>query len=282
MGDALSKYLGQTLSPFFIVFLRYFSAGLLALSVARLRGVRLDFPRAERLGIVLRTALVIGAMTLLILALSLIPLANAVGGFLIAPIIATMVSVVVYRERLTLPRITGAAVSFLGALLILKPGAEFEIGMVFALAGGALLGLFLATTRSAGPTGHPVSALAIQCLLGALMLLPLALPEFGQFGLAILLPAAGLGMITAATHFLTVAAYQRAEAAKLAPFFYFNLVAAVIVGVVWFQEIPGWLTVIGLVCILLGGLLSLIRPTQMERGLRLLIPPRPRSRDSFL
>lgn len=253
-GDALSKELSGTQSPLFIVFLRYLVAGLMALLLARLSRQKIYLPAPhERAGVMMRTALVIGAMSLLIVALSLVPLASAVGGFLIAPIVATLISVMFFGERLTTLRVLGSAISFCGALLILRPDADFQPGMLFALAGGVMLGAFLVTTRASPTGGNPVSALAVQCLLGALILAPFALPEIGGLTFGLLLPVLGLGFVTGATHFLTVAAYQRAEAAKLAPFFYFNLVAAVIVGVLWFHEIPGLFTLVGLGAIVLGG-----------------------------
>ncbi|MFT5161379.1 MAG: hypothetical protein ACI9ZD_002998 [Paracoccaceae bacterium] len=45
----------------------------------------------------------------------------------------------------------------------------------------------------------------------------------------------------------------------MAPFFYFNLVAAVVVGFLWFGEVPDWITALGLLLIVLGGLVSLSR-----------------------
>lgn len=261
-GDALSKQLGEGQSPFLIVFLRYFVAGLMALVLAGLTGTRLHIPKHDRVGTVLRTGLVMGAMTLLIVALSMTPLANAVGGFLIAPIVATIISVIRYGERLTLPRVVGSVVSLLGAVLILRPDTGLERGIIYALSGGVLLGMFLSTTRAVVGGADAISNLAVQCLLGSALLLPLALPAIltANSGAQLVLPALGLGFVTAATHFLTVAAYQRAESARLAPFFYFNLVAAVVVGVVWFHEIPGWITFLGLICIVAGGLLSLRKP----------------------
>ncbi|MFT4716174.1 MAG: drug/metabolite transporter (DMT)-like permease [Paracoccaceae bacterium] len=191
-GDALSKHLGESQSPFFIVFLRYFVAGLIALVFAGVTSTPVEIPKAGRVGLILRTALVMGAMTLLIVALAMIPLANAVGGFLIAPIVATIISVVLYGENLTLARITGAGLSVVGAILILKPGAGIDAGTLFALLGGALLGSFLALSRNA-PTGqNPISVLAVQCLLGSTMILPLALFHFDQFSMALILPALGL------------------------------------------------------------------------------------------
>jgi drug/metabolite transporter (DMT)-like permease len=168
LGDALSKQLGDSQSPFVIVFLRYFTAGLIALLVARVAKIPIQIPAQDRGGIVLRTALVMAAMTLLVVALTMIPLANAVGGFLIAPIVAILLSVCLYGERLTWPRILGALASFLGAMLILQPSGNIEIGTVYALFGGVCLGAFLALSRGAATFGNPVCALVVQCLLGSL------------------------------------------------------------------------------------------------------------------
>ncbi|NOX72556.1 MAG: DMT family transporter [Alphaproteobacteria bacterium] len=267
-GDALSKQLGDTQSPFVIVFLRYFTAGLIALVIARATKTPIRIPTQDRGGMVVRTALVMAAMTLLIIALSMIPLANAVGGFLIAPIVAILLSVRLYRERLSWPRIAGAFASFLGAILILQPAGGVDTGTLYALLGGVCLGAFLALSRGAAAFGNPVSALAVQCLLGSAMLAPLALPQITTVGATVFLPVIALGLVTALTHFLTVMAYQRTEASTLAPFFYFNLVAAIPVGFFWFGEVPGFITLSGLALIVLGGLVSLISPQMLQKLLR--------------
>ena len=51
--------------------------------------------------------------------------------------------------------------------------------------------------------------------------------------------ALALGAISAVCHVLTVAAYRRAEATALAPFLYFNLLTAAAVGFLWFGETLG-------------------------------------------
>jgi len=258
-GDALSKDLGAAQSPLTIVFLRYLVAGLVALALAAVTKTPVRVQRKELPGLFLQTALVILAMSCLVLALSMVSLAAAVGAFLIAPIVATLISVVVFGHVLTIPKICGSLLSFVGALLILRPGAEIEIGNLFALAGGLFLGAFLALSFRTPQSGGPVSNLAVQCLLGAGMLAPFAfagLPGFGLYHLPVIV---GLGLVTAATHFLTVAAYRCTTAATLAPFFYFNLIAAVLIGLVWFGEVPTLMTFAGLAAILAGGLISLIR-----------------------
>ena len=50
-----------------------------------------------------------GAMTALIAALGMVPMAKAVGGFLIAPIVSGLLGILVWREPPTATRLAGSA-----------------------------------------------------------------------------------------------------------------------------------------------------------------------------
>lgn len=265
LGDGLSKALGETQSPIFICFLRYFIAGILAVIIARILGKQIHVPTHHRTGMVFRTGLVMGAMTLLVAALSMVPLAEAVGGFLIAPVVATLISVFVLKERMTKAKLIGSLVAFAGALAILKPSSGLETGTLMALAGGGLLGWYLAATRGAAQSSGAISSLAVQCLLGSAMLAPFAFWGGVSFEANLIPAGVGLGVITASCHFLTVAAYERAEASVLSPFLYFNLIAAVAVGYFWFDELPSLASVFGLFAVASGGLITLISPKNLEK-----------------
>jgi drug/metabolite transporter (DMT)-like permease len=261
--DGVAKTLSADYTPMTIAFVRYLAAGLIALAIARGLGRRIEVPRGDRAGQLVRTALIMGAMTALITALGMVPMAKAVGGFLIAPIVSGLLGILVWREPPTSTRLAGSAISCLGAAILLRPEAGLELGSVFALLGGALLGTYLAATRGASGQTDPLSTLAVQSLLGSALLAPFALsgglPEATP---ALFLGAAALGTISAICHFLTVAAYQRAEATVLAPFLYFNLVTAMAVGFVFFGETLSFASIVGLLSIALGGLITLADPAR--------------------
>ena len=67
-----------------------------------------------------------------------------------------------------------------------------------------------------------------------------------------------LGAVSAICHFLTIAAYKRADATILAPFFYFNIVFAIPVGFLWFGEVPSRITLVGLAAITIGGVIAVL------------------------
>jgi drug/metabolite transporter (DMT)-like permease len=255
VGDGFSKSLGAEYSPFLIVCIRYFLAALLGLAVAAVLRIPIQIPTDDVFGTVFRTSLVMGAMTLLIFALSSVTMAKAVGGFLIAPVVASLLAVVVLRERFTAQKIVGSTLSFAGAIAIMQPETDMEFGSVAAICGGVLLGAYLVAQRysARGQSYNSVSVLVVQCLLGSAMLAPFAYLTTASIEPGIFMPSIRLGAVTAACHFLTVAAYQRADASILSPFLYFNLISACVVGYVVFGEVPSFLTLLALACVALGG-----------------------------
>lgn len=259
--DGVAKSLSADQTPMMIAFLRYFTAGMIALAIAKGSGRRISVPREDRLGQLIRTGLIMGAMTALITALGMVPMAKAVGGFLIAPIISGILGIVIWREPPTHTRVAGSLLSFAGAAILLRPEAGIEAGSLFALLGGFLLGTYLAATRGASGRTDALSTLAVQSLLGSALLAPFALSGgLPAMSGGLLLGAIALGGVSAICHFLTVAAYQRADATVLAPFLYFNLLTAMAVGFFWFGESLSLAGIVGLVAIAAGGLLTLASP----------------------
>ncbi len=256
--DVLAKQLTAEHSPFQVAFFRYFAGGVVALCIARALGKPIHIPKAARAGQVFRTGLLVASMTCLITAFSMVPMAYAVGGFLIAPIVSTLLCVAFFGERLTMLRVVGVVLSLVGAVLIAKPAAGIELGTLFALAGGVLLGAYLAFTRGSADTGGALSTLAVQCFIGAALVAPMAffhgVPDLNW---PLLASIAGLGVFSAGAHFLTVAAYERTDASVLSPFMYFNLIAAVVVGYLWFNEVPSFVSLLGLLAIVSGGLVTM-------------------------
>lgn len=259
LTDEFSKALGFDQTAFFICFARYLPAGVIELLFSVTFNNPIEIPRYDRLGHVFRTGLMMGAMTSLIYALSIVPLARAVGGFLIAPIVASLISVLFYKEKMDKFRLIGALLSFAGAYAILRPEGSLEIGSLMAVFGGSLLGAYLAVTRHMSTCVDEFSTLVVQCFLGAAMVAPFAfwggIPPISTVNLAYIV---ALGAVSAICHFLTIAAYSRTDASILVPFFYFNIAFAIPVGFFWFNEIPTHVTFIGLIGIVGGGAVAML------------------------
>jgi drug/metabolite transporter (DMT)-like permease len=257
--DGIAKYLTAAHSPLFVGWARYAVAGLIVLPIAFLRNGRRIFPTERRASHLLRTFFLVLSMTLYFLALARIPLATAISAFFIGPIIAVVLSIFVLKERMTWPKIASLTLGFIGAIIILRPGAALNPGILLAFGAGLCFGLYLIATRWASQSSDPIKTLAFQCVIGTLLLTPQAIatwttPQWSEFGFFLC-----LGLFSAFSHMMSIAAFRFAEASLLAPLVYLELIGAALIGYYAFGEIPDAYTIIGAGFIIAAGLILLKR-----------------------
>ena len=255
--DGLAKYLSAGYSPLFIGWARYAVAGLIVLPIAVARnGVRI-FPAEKRLLHLLRTLFLVVSMTLYFLALARIPLATAISAFFIGPIVAVVLSIFILKERVTWPKVMSLVLGFIGAIVILRPGAELNPGLLLAFGAGLCFGFYLIATRLAAQQSDPIKTLAFQCVVGTLLLTPQAIATWAAPQWNDLIFFLGLGLFSAFSHMLSIAAFRFAEASTLSPLVYLELIGAALIGYYAFGEIPDLFTLIGAGLIILAGLILL-------------------------
>jgi drug/metabolite transporter (DMT)-like permease len=191
------------------------------------------------------------------LAIARIPLATAVSAFFVGPIVAVVLSIAVLHERMTRSKAPGLVLAVTGSVVILRPGGSTDPHILLALGAGVLFALYLIATRQAAQASDPVSTLAFQCVAGAALLTPQALVSWRTPLADDLLFFAALGGLSAISHLLSIAAFRRASASKLAPLVYLELIGASLVGYLAFGEVPGPGTIVGAGFIVAGGLVLL-------------------------
>lgn len=257
--DGIAKYLTAAHSPLFVGWARYAVAGLIVLPIAFLRNGWHIFPTERRASHLLRTFFLVLSMTLYFLALARIPLATAISAFFIGPIVAVVLSIFVLKERMTWPKVASLTLGFIGAIIILRPGAALNPGILLAFGAGLCFGLYLIATRWASQSSDPIKTLAFQCVIGTLLLTPQAIatwttPQWSEFGFFLC-----LGLFSAFSHMMSIAAFRFAEASLLAPLVYLELIGAALIGYYAFGEIPDAYTIIGAGFIIAAGLILLKR-----------------------
>jgi len=259
--DGIAKYLSADYSPFFIGWARYAVAGLAVLPLSACLHGRKMFPSEHLASHAARTVFLVAAMTLYFLAIARIPLATALCAYFVGPILAVALSVVVLKERMTLVKGLSLASGFVGSIIILQPGGAVEPGILLALASGICFAFYLIATRRAAQQSDPVKTLAFQCLIGAALLTPQAVLSWTTPASDHLLLFAGLGLISAVCHLLSIIAFRLADASTLAPLVYAELVGAAIVGYFAFGDVPDGVTLLGAAFIIAAGLILLLRRT---------------------
>jgi drug/metabolite transporter (DMT)-like permease len=257
--DGIAKLLSDDFSPFFIAWARYAMASAIVLPVAVTLHGRHFLPSERRTSHALRTVFLAAATTLYFLSITTVPLATAVSAYFIGPIIAAILASFVLGETLTLTKITSLGLGFAGSLLVLRPGPAIEPGILIALGAGAIFALYLIATRRASATSNPMKTLAFQCVIGTALLTPMAMLTWSTPGWQVFVLLGSLGLLSAISHFLSIAAFRLADASTLSPLVYLELIGAALVGYVMFGDVPGKTTVAGGGMIVVAGLLLVWR-----------------------
>lgn len=257
--DGLAKYLSSDYSPLFISWARYVVACMIVVPIVfAARGPRI-FPKERLAAHTLRTVFLVTSMTLYFMSVAIIPLATAVSAYFVAPILAVVLSLVFLKEQLSIRKIVSLVLGFGGAIIILRPTADIEPGILLAFCAGLFFALYMIATRQASRQSDPFKTLAFQCVVGALLLTPQGLWTWSTPALDDLILFAGLGAFSAISHMLSIRAFGYTDASNLAPLVYLELVAVAAIGYIFFQEVPGLATIVGASFIVVGGLVLIKR-----------------------
>ncbi|KUL96208.1 hypothetical protein DK26_04845 [Bosea sp. WAO] len=267
-SDAIAKYLSGAHSAAFLSWARYVAAlGFLLpiVAVAQWRSPEPLIAREQLLPQIIRTAFLVGAMTLYFMAIKHVPLADALGAYFVAPIIATLLATVILRERLDWRRLAAVGLGFAGALLVVRPGAETSSGTLIALASGALMACYLVMTRATAKASSPLSTLTLQLTLGIAMLTPFVIFQWSmpdREGIMLILL---MGLVSAASNLMTISAFRFAQVSTLSPLVYLELVGATALGLAVFGDFPAPATWAGIAVIVIAGLI-VVAPRRKPRA----------------
>jgi drug/metabolite transporter (DMT)-like permease len=257
--DGIAKHLSADYSPLFIGFARYAVACVFVIPLAAAIHRRRLLPAEGLSSHLIRTVSLVAAMTLYFLSLARTPLATAASASFVGPIVAVALAVVLLRERLTVRKVISLLFAFAGSMAILRPGGAIDPGILLALAAGITFAFYLIATRRAAQQSDPVKTLAFQCVVGAFLLTPLAALFWSTPAVDDLMLFAGLGLFSAVSHLLSIAAFRFAEASTLAPLVYVELIGAALIGYFAFGETPNASTIIGATLIVSAGLILIPR-----------------------
>lgn len=269
--NASAKYLGRSYATVEIVWARY--AGHLAYMIVVFfprRGVRLFY--TQRIGIqVLRSALLVTATGVYFTALHYTDLPTAAVISFVSPLMITALSFVMLGEPVGPRRWAAVVAGFVGALIILRPGAGVvHLASFLVLISAACNAFYQLLTRSLAARDSAETSNTYIALVG-FVLASLAVPFFWETprSLLDLLLFIGLGVFGGFGHYFIVKALEWGPAAVIAPFNYAQLLGAAIIGYVVFAEWPDRGTWIGAAVIIGSGLYILYRERTLQKRARM-------------
>ena len=258
--DGLAKYLSVDLPVLQIVWARYFFTVVITLSFIiiffRKQLVWTSKPKLQ----LFRGLILLCANMLFFYAISIISLTKALTLAFVAPLIVTALSPFILGEIVGYRRWLAVIIGFIGSLIVIRPGLiEFNLATLAALGTGFFYGIYFIITRKLHTADSPLLTLLITGVVGAIILsayMPFswieANPNQWLFMFCI-------GLCASVGHFFLILSLKYADASKLAPFSYFEIVTNVIIGYYFFSDFPDIWTWVGLLIIIYSGIYISIR-----------------------
>ena len=251
-GDAAAKVLGgQGFDPVFTAWSRFALAAVIIAPFAGLQ--RSDLAQAKDWRLILRAMLIVGGIVCILIALRTEDMATVFGGFFVGPIVAYALSAFLLGERVTLARTILLGLSFVGVLIVVRPGFGMTAGMGFAILAGCFHGSYLVATRWLAGGFRPRFLLLSQLVIGAVVLAPFAVGPLPAItgNAAVLIGISAMG--SALGNLLLVLVNRTTPANVIAPLIYSQLVVVTVLGVIIFGDWPDSTTLIGLAVIAIAG-----------------------------
>jgi len=257
LSDSVVKSFGsETLSAFEIsFFLSLFS--LVALPFARSgddkwRDVfRLRHPWLMAARAILQAA----AAVFFTMALTRIPFAETYSIVFLTPLFLTLLSVVVLREHVAIVRWLLVAASFVGVLIVVRPGFHaFGIGQGAAIACALSAASANVILRIISNGERHISIITITILCQLAMTGVLMAGSFVMPSLSDLLRFAIAGCFSGAGQLLLIRAMQKAPASHIGPTIYVQILWAVALGALFYGESQDAIGYAGLVLIVVAGI----------------------------
>ena len=259
--DAMVKILVVDYSVAMIAWVRMgFSALVLGSIAYRGMGTKAFQPAAPKLQVLRGLSAVVGT-TMAFLGFRYMPLAECLAIILIAPILSNLLSLWWLKESGNLWTWLAAVLSFIGVLVIARPGSSiFSIGAVYALIAACGLASYITLTRAvSGRDDARVTAFLGP--LVAFLMFSLAMPTGGAWpkSWGHLLMFIGIGLLGTLANFFQTHAYRYGTTHQIAPISYTSVVVAIGVGWLVFGSVPDSWSLIGMAIISLTGILIVLK-----------------------
>ncbi|MDX5400912.1 MAG: DMT family transporter [Rhodobacterales bacterium] len=259
--DATAKALAPRIGTIPAVWARYAGQVLVVLILVapRLKTVaRTNYPLLQ----LARSVFLMFGTVFFFFSVANIGLTEATAIMNINPVIITLGAAVFLGEKIGLRRAMGIGAALIGALIIIRPGSDvFSPFAVLPLIAAFAYSAYNITTRFVGRNEDPWTSLLYTALFGA-VIMTIAVPFFWQpldlFSALLMVVIAGFGTLS---QLLLIRALSIGEASMLAPFAYTGLIFATVWGVVFFDEYPDGMTILGAAVIVAAGVYVWYRET---------------------
>jgi drug/metabolite transporter (DMT)-like permease len=282
--DIIIKHFSSGFSVLQIVFVRGLVAMALLLLMFRLMRNSISLISKRPLMMLCRGLMGFSSYTCYYLAVAAMPLAEVASITFTMPLFVTAMSALILREKVGIRRWGAVIMGFVGVLIMLSPSGEFNgLAVMFAFLAALTYASQTILTRFLGTHDHALTiafdAIFIFTVASGVVTLLLASgtlevtsshPSLAFFGRDWVMPQGFdlplmlvLGLIAAVGFYCLSQAYVVSEASAIAPFEFTYILWAVVFGYLFWNEIPGTTTFIGILVLVSSNLYIWYRERQI-------------------
>ena len=258
--DGMAKYLSSDMHVFQVVWGRYFFMTLISLPLTYIF-FKQSFVKPKNISIqFLRSVFLFLSTVFFFYAISIISMAKALALAFVSPLIVTLLSSLLLKEKVGVHRWSAVFVGFIGALIIIQPGfLKINLATLAGLGTGIAYAFYIISTRKLSSIDNPFLTLIFTGLFGAIIITLIVpffwvMPNLNQWLLMI-----GLAAVGTFGHFCLILSLNLAEASKLSPLAYFEIINNILIGYFFFGDFPNKWLWIGLFFIISSGIYISVR-----------------------
>ncbi len=269
--SALVKALSDDFPPGEMVFFRSLFAIPVIIAWLSWRGeLTQGFIVKKPMGHFWRGVLGTSAMGLTFTGLSLLPLPEVTAIGYATPIFTLILAAIMLGERIRMIRIGAVALGLVGVLIMIWPRlgsgtaeSAAMIGALCVLAATVARAFVQIHIRQLVQVDHP-AAIVFYFSLTATLLSSLSVfwgwvvPSWEQAALLVT-----MGLIGGVAQILVTSSYKFGQASMLAPYDYTTMLFAIIIGYIWFDELPTLVMLGGAALVIAGNVVVILRERQL-------------------
>ncbi|MGR3761133.1 DMT family transporter [Roseobacteraceae bacterium NS-SX3] len=257
------------------VFFRSFFAIPVIVAWLAMRGdLRHGLKAKQPLNHVLRGVLGTTAMGMTFMGLGMLPLPEVTAIGYATPIFTLILAALLLGERIRLVRLSAVAVGLAGVLVMLWPrlgtsslGDTATLGALLILVATLARAMVQIHIRRMVMTEH-TAAIVFYFSATASGLSLLTLPYWVMPDWDVLALLTGAGLVGGVAQILVTSSYRFGPASMLAPYDYTSMLFAIVIGYIWFAELPTVVMLAGATLVIAGNALVIWRERRLglERG----------------
>jgi drug/metabolite transporter (DMT)-like permease len=209
------------------------------------------------------------AMGLGFAGLKFLPLPEVTAIRFVTPIVMVVLAAMILGEKFRFVRISAVMLGFIGVVIIVAPRLSVGVGSTEALGVGLTLGsaclaalaqVFVKGMASSESTTAIVFWFSMTATVLSLFTIPFGwvVPTGSELALLV-----GAGLIGGLGQILLTASYRFAEAGVLAPFTYVSMLWSVLIGYIWFNEVPTVGMLVGACFVIAAGVIIVLRERRL-------------------